>query len=42
MINYRDPYGYADPAGYYDYWRTWVKPSDAKGNAGTLYAGPWF
>jgi hypothetical protein len=42
MINYRDPYGYADAAGYYDYWRTWVKPSDAKGNAGTLYAGPWF
>lgn len=42
MISYRDPYGNADPAGYYDYWRTWVKPIDAKGNAGTLYAGPWF
>lgn len=42
MINYEDPYGYADPAGYYDYWRTWVKPIDNKGNAGTLYAGPWF
>lgn len=42
MIAFQDPYGYADAAGYYDYWRTWVKPTDAKGNAGTLYAGPWF
>lgn len=41
-VSFQDPYGYADPAGYYDYWRTWVKPSDAKGNAGTLYASPWF
>lgn len=41
-VAYQNPYGNPDPAGYYDYWRTWVKPSDAKGNAGTLYAGPWF
>jgi lysophospholipase L1-like esterase len=42
MINYRDPYGNPDGAGLYDYWRTWVKPTDVKGNAGSLYAGPWF
>lgn len=41
-VAFTDPYGNPDPAGYYDYWRTWVKPRDAKGNAGTLYAGPWF
>jgi hypothetical protein len=41
-IVFKDPYGYADPAGYYDYWRSWVKPTDARGNAGTLYASPWF
>lgn len=41
-IAFHDPYGNADPAGYYDYWRTWVRPKDVKGNGSTLYAGPWF
>jgi lysophospholipase L1-like esterase len=41
-VAFKNPYGNPDPAGYYDYWRTWVRPIDAKGNAGTLYASPWF
>jgi len=41
-IAFSNPYGNPDPAGYYDYWRTWVRPKDVKGNGSTLYAGPWF
>lgn len=34
--------GYADPAGYYDYWRSWVRAKDNKGNESGYHSGPWF
>jgi hypothetical protein len=41
-VAFKDPYGRPDPAAMFDYWRTWVRPVDAKGNLGVLYASPWF